>query len=108
MRPIAIVGWLSILGARLARQGLGLVRGPEWPTLSDFLRESSPPSFPDCEAGALPPFGNLYDVYVDRAALGRNERIVFQAGAHNVTMSIAYADFQRLVRPTVADIAVTR
>ena len=67
-------------------------------------------AFPDCEAGALPPFGNLYDVavYVDRAALGRNERIVFQAGAHNLTMSIAYADFQRLVRPTVADIAVTR
>ena len=38
-------------------------------------------AFPDCEAGALPPFGNLHDVavYVDRV-LGRNERIVFQAG----------------------------
>jgi len=67
------------------------------------------PAFPDCEAGAMPPFGNLYDVpvYVDRA-LGRNERIVFQAGTHNVTMSVAYADFERLARPTVADIAMTR
>ena len=66
-------------------------------------------AFPDCEAGAMPPFGNLYDVpvYVDRA-LGRNERIVFQAGTHNVTMSVAYADFERLARPTVADIAMTR
>jgi Ala-tRNA(Pro) deacylase len=64
---------------------------------------------PDCEAGALPPFGNLYDVAVcvDRA-LGRNERIVFQAGTHTVTMSVAYADFQCLARPTVADIAMTR
>ena len=66
-------------------------------------------AFPDCEAGAMPPFGNLYDlpVYVDRA-LGRNERIVFQAGTHTVTMSVAYADFRRLARPTVADIAMIR
>jgi len=66
-------------------------------------------AFPDCEAGAMPPFGNLYDVavFVDRA-LGRNERIVFQAGTHTVTMSVAYADFERLARPTVADIAMSR
>jgi Ala-tRNA(Pro) deacylase len=66
-------------------------------------------TFADCEAGAMPPFGNLYDlpVYVD-LALGRNERIVFQAGTHSVTMNVAYADFERLTRPTVADIAVAR
>ena len=66
-------------------------------------------AFPDCEAGALPPFGNLYDVavYVDRALM-RNERIAFQAGTHTVTMSVAYQDFERLARPTVADIAMTR
>ena len=38
MRSIAIVGWLGIIGALLVWQGLGLVRGPEWPTLSDFFR----------------------------------------------------------------------
>jgi len=54
MRPIAIVGWLSIIGARLARQGLGLVRGPEWPTLSDFVRESSPPPSPIARPGPTP------------------------------------------------------
>jgi len=66
-------------------------------------------AFPDCEAGAMPPFGNLYDlpVYVDQA-LGQNMRIVLQAGSHTVTMSVSYADFERLARPTVADIAVTR
>ncbi len=66
-------------------------------------------AFPDCEPGAMPPFGNLYDlpVYVDET-LGRNQRVAFQAGTHTVTMTIAYADFERLARPTVADIAVAR
>lgn len=66
-------------------------------------------AFPDCEPGAMPPFGNLYDlpVYVDEST-GKNERIVFQAGTHTVTMSIAYADFERLAEPRVVDIAVTR
>jgi Ala-tRNA(Pro) deacylase len=66
-------------------------------------------AFSDCEPGAMPPFGNLYGVpvYVDRA-LGQNERIVFQAGTHSVTMSVAYADFERLAGPTVADVAVAR
>lgn len=31
-----------------------------------------------------------------------------QAGTHSVTMSVAYADFERLAGPTVADIAVAR
>jgi len=46
-------------------------------------------------------------VYVDRA-LSQNERIVFQAGTHSMTMSVAYADFERLAGPTVADVAVAR
>jgi Ala-tRNA(Pro) deacylase len=65
--------------------------------------------FSDCEAGAMPPFGNLYGVpvFVDQE-LGANERIVFQDGTHSGTMSIAYADFERLVQPTVGDLAVAR
>jgi Ala-tRNA(Pro) deacylase len=60
--------------------------------------------FPDCEAGAMPPFGNLYDlpVYVDNA-LAQNETIVFPAGTHTETMSIRYADYARLVTPALAD-----
>jgi Ala-tRNA(Pro) deacylase len=66
-------------------------------------------AFADCEVGAMPPFGNLYDlpVYVDRT-LGENERIVFQAGTHAVTMSVPYADFERLAAPIVADVVATR
>ena len=64
-------------------------------------------AFSNCEAGAMPPFGNLYDlpVYVD-LALGQNERIVFQAGTHSVTMSVAYDEFERLAAAAVADLAV--
>jgi Ala-tRNA(Pro) deacylase len=65
-------------------------------------------AFPDCEVGAMPPFGNLYDVpvYVDRA-LVEDETIVFRSGTHTDTMSVSYADFEKLVRPTVADISDT-
>jgi Ala-tRNA(Pro) deacylase len=63
-------------------------------------------AFPDCEVGAMPPFGNLYDVpvYVD-VALAEDESIVFRAGTHTDTMSVAYADFERLVKPTLTKFA---
>jgi Ala-tRNA(Pro) deacylase len=63
--------------------------------------------FQDCEVGAMPPFGHLYDlpVYVDRA-LAEDEVIVFRAGTHTDTMRLTYADFARLVNPTVAEFAV--
>src|SRR3990170_5867028 len=63
-------------------------------------------AFPDCEVGAMPPFGNLYDVpvYVDEA-LAEDETIVCQAGTHTDTISLKYADYERLARPTGAAFA---
>lgn len=63
--------------------------------------------FPDCEVGAMPPFGSLYGVpvYVDRA-LAQDPQIVFRAGSHRETMTVAYADFERLERPQGGDFAV--
>ncbi|MBI2862703.1 MAG: YbaK/EbsC family protein [Chloroflexi bacterium] len=62
--------------------------------------------FPDCELGAMPPFGNLYglQVYVDKT-LAEDETIVFQAGSHTETMSIKYSDFDRLVKPKLGEFA---
>lgn len=56
--------------------------------------------FPDCELGAIPPFGNLYgmEVWVDRA-LSESEEIVFAAGTHADAMRMKYADFSALVMP---------
>jgi Ala-tRNA(Pro) deacylase len=58
--------------------------------------------FPDCELGAMPPFGNLYDmdVYVARS-LTENDEILFNAGTHSELIRMAYADFERLVKPLV-------
>jgi Ala-tRNA(Pro) deacylase len=63
-------------------------------------------TFVDCEVGAMPPFGNLYGlpVYVDQT-LAADETIFFQAGTHTDTMSLTFADFERLVKPNVADFA---
>lgn len=63
-------------------------------------------AFPDCEVGAMPPFGNLYHlpVYVDKS-LAEDETIVFPVGTHTETMSLKYADFERLITPTVAEFA---
>jgi Ala-tRNA(Pro) deacylase len=64
------------------------------------------PSFPDCEAGAEPPFGNLYGVPVYLDDGFTSERVVFNAGTHRQTMSISLADFLRLVEPKRADLAL--
>ncbi len=71
-----------------------------------FAREADfAEAFPDCEVGAMPPFGNLYEmpVYVDRQ-LAADERIVFQACRHTDTVEMAFADFSRLAHPTVAEL----
>jgi Ala-tRNA(Pro) deacylase len=63
--------------------------------------------FPDCEIGATPPFGNLYnlEVWVDQI-LAEDEFIVFQAGSHVETMKMKYSDYARLVNPKVGDFSV--
>jgi Ala-tRNA(Pro) deacylase len=64
--------------------------------------------FPDCETGAMPPFGNLYDVpvYVDES-LTQDKEIAFNAGTHRELIRIAYEDFARLVKPLVAKFAAS-
>ena len=59
--------------------------------------------FPDCDTGAMPPFGNLYgmDVFVSEQ-LADDDHIAFNAGSHTEVMRLAYADFARLVKPKVA------
>ncbi len=62
--------------------------------------------FPDCEPGAMPPFGNLYDmrVFVDEL-LALDEQIAFNAGTHAELIQMAFDDFRRLVNPTIAPLA---
>ncbi len=45
--------------------------------------------FPDCDTGAMPPFGNLYglEVYIDEE-LAKCPQIVFQAGNHQELVTV--------------------
>jgi len=63
--------------------------------------------FPQCEIGAMPPFGNLYDmpVYVARS-LTEDDEIAFNAGSHAELMKLHYADFEKLVKPRIGDFSV--
>lgn len=58
--------------------------------------------FPDCEVGAMPPFGNLYDmdVYVAEK-LTEDEEIAFNSGSHTELVKLSYKDFENLVSPKV-------
>ncbi len=56
--------------------------------------------FPECEVGAMPPFGNLYGVEVIVSdTLAEDEEIAFNAGNHNEVVRMSYEDFERLVSP---------
>ena len=58
--------------------------------------------FPDSERGAMPPFGNLYDmpVYVDRS-LENNEVVTFNGGSHSKLIQMRYQDFKNFVHPII-------
>lgn len=58
--------------------------------------------FPNCDVGAMPPFGNLWNIPVYVAeSLTHQERITFNAGNHMELIQMDYNDFERLVKPKV-------
>lgn len=60
--------------------------------------------FPECEIGAMPPFGNLYgmEVFVTES-LSEDEKIAFNAGSHKELIRLSYKDFERTVKPKVIE-----
>ena len=62
--------------------------------------------FPDCEVGAMPPFGNLYGLpVVLDAHLAESDVIAFNAGTHQDVVYMRFWDFERLVHPLIRSIA---
>lgn len=60
-------------------------------------------AFPNCEVGAMPPFGNLWGMHVFvEERLREDEHIAFNAGSHTELVKLSYADFERLVTPVIA------
>ena len=64
--------------------------------------------FPDCEVGAMPPFGNLYgmEVFVE-TSLTRDREIAFNAGSHIELIKLSFEDFSMLVKPKVASFSAS-
>ena len=65
--------------------------------------------YPDCEEGAMPPFGDLYQhrVFVDQSLVGEPD-MVFQAGTHVDCIRMHYADFAAIAHPTVGALGSPR
>ncbi len=63
--------------------------------------------FPECEVGAMSPFGNLYemDVFVSES-LAEDNTIAFNAGSHTELIKLDYTDFEKLVKPVVLKYSV--
>ena len=91
--------------ARLDLEALRQLAGNKEVRLASELEFTG--AFPDCDVGAMPPFGNLYGVavYVD-SSLALDEEIAFNAGTHQDSIHMKYADFARLVKPSVASLAL--
>jgi Ala-tRNA(Pro) deacylase len=63
--------------------------------------------FADCAVGAMAPFGNLYNLptYVDKH-LAEQDYIVFEAGTHTDAIKMGYRDYEKIVKPKVADLSI--
>ncbi len=60
--------------------------------------------FDDCEIGAEPPFGSLYDLQtIMDKALQADDHILFQAGSHNKAVRMAMKDYIKLAKPKVME-----
>ncbi|MDH3717071.1 MAG: YbaK/EbsC family protein [Planctomycetota bacterium] len=57
---------------------------------------------PDCEVGALPPFGSQYGMQtlVD-SSLSEDEEIVFEGNSHREAIRMKFEDFRELEQPLV-------
>lgn len=64
--------------------------------------------FPECEVGAMPPFGNLYGMETYASIrLAEQPEIAFNAGSHTELIKLSYGDFERLARPKLAKISAS-
>ena len=63
--------------------------------------------YPDCEPGAMPPLGPLYNqsVFVD-IALAAEPQVVFNGGTHADAVCMRYDDFATVAKPVVGSFAM--
>lgn len=60
--------------------------------------------FPDCELGAMPPFGHLYGMpmFVDKC-FSKEPDLYFEAGNHHELVRLRWSDYAKIAQPFRAD-----
>lgn len=93
---LAVLPGSRMIDFTLLKKGTG-ARDVEIAGESEFSE-----AFPDCELGAMPPFGQLFNMptFVD-ASLAEDKDIAFNAGTHRDLVRMRYEDYERAVRPRV-------
>ncbi len=98
--------WMAVLRADYHINQKALKHALEAKHVSLATEEELTVFFPDCEVGAMPPFGKLYalPVILDKS-LSDDEYIVFNACTHTQSVKLKFVDYEKLVRPIVAEFA---
>ena len=104
VRPPGEEPVMVVLPASCRLDLAALARVLDKPNVSLLPEEEIRALFPDCEIGAMPPFGQLYgmSVYVDKC-FPKAGAFAFQAGNHHEIVRMPYAAYERLARPAIAD-----
>ena len=100
--------WMAVLRAdqRINQQLIKRTFGAKHVCLAH--EEDLAVRFPDCQLGAMPPFGNLYGIPVlVEESLAEDEEILFNACTHTKAVRMKFRDFRRLVKPAIAGFAET-
>ncbi len=100
---------MAVLPSSL-RVNLELLKGATGAKSAELASEADfSEQFPECETGAMPPFGNLYgiDVLADES-LTKDQEIAFNACSHRELIRLAWKDFEKLAQPKVLRFAAGR
>jgi Ala-tRNA(Pro) deacylase len=62
-------------------------------------------AFGDCEAGAEPPLGSLYEMRTILDTRVASEQITFRGGSHTQTITMSLRDYREVVAAEVVDVA---
>ena len=100
---------MAVLPAKYHVDLVPLRKAANAKTVERAAEEEFKDRFPQCETGAMPPFGNLFglDVFADDS-LEKDKEIPFNAGTHRELIRMAWEDFKRLADPKVMQFAAGR
>lgn len=100
---------MAVLPAKFYVDLMLLRKGAKAKTVALAGEDEFSDRFPECETGAMPPFGNLFglDVFADDSLEGDKE-IAFNAGTHRELIRMSWDDFKKLVKPKVISFAAGR